>query len=118
VEPFADASFVAALRHAWEQAADDLDIRVATAGAAVLDPSGKAHALVAVIPDFGGRMHIFERYKALLAGVIWERGQGFTVLGGGYERYERGTFVEALCDWGWTGQGPVPSWYREPAEGE
>lgn len=111
VRPFADASRVAMLRRAWEQAAEDLDIQVVTEGAHVLDPSGEASPLVALIPDFGGGMHIFERYDSLLGGVIWERGQGFTELG---SSYDRDTFIEALCDWGWTGDGSPPSWFAEP----
>jgi hypothetical protein len=118
VRPFADASRVAALRLAWKQAAADLGIRAITEGAQVLDPSGEPHAVVAIVPDFGGGMHVFERYDPLLGGVIWERRQGFTELGRSYERYDRDAFIEALCDWGWTGDGPAPSWYTEPEDEE
>jgi hypothetical protein len=116
VQRFADASRVAVLRLAWEQAAEDLGIRVITEGAHVLDPSGTAHPLVALITDFGGGMHIFERFDSLLGGVIWERAQGFTELSSGYDGYDRDTFIEALCDWGWTGESSPPSWYAEPQE--
>jgi hypothetical protein len=61
-------------------------------------------------------MHIFERYDPLLAGVIWERAHGFTELDGGYDEYDRDTFIEALYDWGWTGEGSPPPWYAEPQE--
>jgi hypothetical protein len=118
VQPFIDASHVAALRLAWERAAADLGLRVITEGANVLDPSGLARPLVAFLPDFGGGMHIFEQYDPLIAGVIWERGQGFTELSSDYEIYDRDTFIETLCDWGWAGEGAPPSWYAELEDGD
>lgn len=113
---YADPSRVAALQRAWEEAAKDLGIRVITDGAQMFDPFGEPHPLVAVLPDFGGKMHIFEEFTPLLAGVIWERRQGFTTLFRAYEKYDRATFIEALNDWSWTGEGDPPSWYSRSEE--
>lgn len=107
---------VAALRQAWEEAADDLDIRVTTEEAQMLDPFGQPHSIVALLPDFGGGMHIFEEWNPLLAGVLWERHQGFTTLFATYEKYDRSAFIDALCDWGWTGDDAPPPWYVEPEQ--
>jgi hypothetical protein len=116
VQPFADASRVAALQLAWEQAAEDLDIRVITEGARALDPFRDGSS--------GGRSHHGpRRWDAHLRAlrptarrVISERAQGFTELSSGYDGYDRDTFIEALCDWGWTGEGSSPSWYAAPQE--
>lgn len=94
-------------------AADDLGVRVTTDGAAIVDEKGCAHPLVAVIHDFGGGMYVFEQSDGSLMQLAFERGHGVTVLRSGYESYERATFIEALNDWGWTGDTAAPDWYVE-----
>jgi hypothetical protein len=63
-------------------------------------------------------MHVFddESYDERLAQLAWQRGHGYTVLGSGYDAYDREIFVEALNDWEWTGDGAPPVWYSESAD--
>jgi hypothetical protein len=35
----------------------------------------------------------------------------FSQLSPWYLRYDRALFVDTLNDWGWFGEGPLPSWY-------
>jgi hypothetical protein len=106
------------LRDAWRQAAEDLAIRVTTDGASIVDEQGQHHPLVALVQDFGGEMHVFEEYDEPLARLASQRGHGFTVLGSGYDVYDREIFVETLDDWSWTGKGAPPSWYEEMPDDE
>jgi triacylglycerol esterase/lipase EstA (alpha/beta hydrolase family) len=107
------------LRRAYQRAAEDLGIRVTTDGASLVDDQGERHPLIALVHDFGGGMHVFEEYDKRVADVAWQRGNGFTVLGsGGKDTYDRESFIEALNDWGWTGDGAPPEWYTEQPEDE
>jgi hypothetical protein len=38
------------------------------------------------------------------------------VLGRYYDTYDRAAFIDALNDWGWTGEGSPPEWYSETAD--
>lgn len=103
-----------ALRKALRLAADDLDVRITIDGAQMVDANGQAHGCVAILDDFGSRMHILKEYDATLAQIAVNAGHGYTVLGGGYSPYDRSAYIELLSDWGWSGEGTPPSWYSEP----
>ena len=40
------------------------------------------------------------------------REAGWSALGHSFLQYDRKVFIEALCDWGWCGDGAPPAWYR------
>jgi hypothetical protein len=108
------------LREAWREAAEDLGIRVVTDGCFLVEDSGERHPVVAAVPDFAGGMHVFDTYDERLFLLGWVKAHGSTVveLGGGYDPYDRATFIEMLNDWDWTGDGDAPEWhvYNPPPE--
>ena len=100
----------------WRQAADELgcmlvspyELRSAT-GAIVI--------YAALLPEFGserGMLVITECDYAEATRVAREQGFGFSVLSNDSAN-DRDSFVEMLCDWGWTSRQPPPTWYAEPS---
>ncbi len=98
----------------WKQAADELDftlvspyeLRRATGGSVVY---------AALLPEFGserGMLVIIDRDYTEAMRVAQEQHFGFSVLSDD-PAYERDSFVEMLCDWGWTSKQPPPAWYAE-----
>lgn len=96
-----------AIQRSWQQAASDLDIEVEAVGDAVLvadfgSPSGMICALRRTRDEWEGLRRLAESRKA-----------GWSALGHPFLRYDREVFIEALCDWGWCGDGAPPAWYRD-----
>jgi hypothetical protein len=93
------------LLQAWQEAATDLEIDVRPRGDAVLVAEfGSDAGMLCAIPNSReGEDELRDRAES--------RGMGWSVLGPTYLRYDRDVFIDALNDWGWTGEGEPPSWY-------
>jgi hypothetical protein len=102
---------------AWAIAASDLGIRV-TAPYSETDRLGAPLDFIAHVRDFGAAAgtlvwHMPEplptrRLKTKVFYVV-------SVLNPAlYAEYDRDRFIALLTQWGWTGSGPAPDWYREP----
>jgi hypothetical protein len=109
-------SDVEAIRDAWRVAAKDLGVRLTTGDHWEIDSAGNRRLVIVVVPDFGDTrgMAIFDEpiHDAAFADALVAKGLGYTWLSAQYGVYNRATFVEALTDWGWTGAGSPPEWYR------
>lgn len=102
----------------WQQAAEDLGIRV-TAPVELRDASGRPFTCEARVHDFGsptGAVVVSpkteRRVKASLQSIrdeLWVSGSERRLTG-----YNRRHFIDELLDWGWFGKaGAEPSWYSE-----
>lgn len=96
-----------AIQQSWQQAASDLGIEVETLGDAVLvanfgSPSGMICALRRTRDGWEELRRTAESREA-----------GWSALGHSFLQYDREVFIEALCDWGWCGDGAPPAWYRD-----
>jgi hypothetical protein len=94
---------------AWRDAAADLGIRV-TAPYTETDGSSHPIEFLALVHDFGSPR------GTLVTSMHAPRPQvsGYFVSGvnpGLYATYDRQSFVDALEDWGWYGEGSPPAWY-------
>ena len=100
----------------WQQAADEL-------GFTLLSPyelraaTGATVTYATLLPEFGsehGMLVIIARDYTEATRVAREQGFGYSVLSDD-SAYDRDSFVEMLCDWGWTSKQPPPAWYAEPS---
>jgi hypothetical protein len=100
----------ARISDAWRQAAVDLGVSV-TAPFTVTTPTGEAVEFRAFVQDFGAAAgtlvcsiddpaprRVAEYFVSAVNPEV-------------YSTYDRQTFVDALEDWGWFGDGPPPRWY-------
>jgi len=95
---------------AWQEAAEDLNIRV-VAPFELISADGALALFEAFVPDFGspaGAIVMTEKsrndavVKELWASTLFET----------YQTYNRQHFIETLDDWGWFGdKTKVPAWY-------
>jgi len=110
---------------AWRCAGDELGIVVVAP--AVVTVGGVAVHASALLPQFGDRngMVVFSKWFDPstwpaahgddLARLV-ENGYAFTHMD--WDVYRGDWFIDALEDWGWTGDGPPPSWYEDHAADE
>jgi hypothetical protein len=94
---------------AWGEAAADLGIRV-TAPYTAADAPGGPVEFLALLHDFGGPRGTLVRSMHAPPLQL----AGYFVSGVNpavYAVYDRQTFVDALQDWGWYGEGAPPAWY-------
>jgi hypothetical protein len=112
---------VDALRRAWLRAADDLGIRVSVEGAPD-DTQPPRLTYAVLVGDFGSsKGTIVWPLDELYSGqteTAAEQGYFYSYLSPDYESYDRDAFIEALNDWGWSGEGQPPDWYRGEAWNE
>lgn len=91
-------------------------MRVTTGDRWELDPAGNRRLVIVVVPDFGhtNGMAVFAEpiHDAAFGERLVSKGLGYTWLSAYYGTYDRAAFIEMLEDWGWTGDGPPPEWYR------
>ena len=98
-----------------KQAADELGFML-VAPYELRCASGVNVVYAALLPEFGskrGMLVIVARDHAEAMRVAQEQQFGFSVLSDD-PTYDRDSFVEMLCDWGWTSEQPRPAWYAEP----
>ena len=101
---------------AWTIAAADLGIRV-TAPYSETDRFGAAIDFIAHVHDFGSARGTLVWYMPdpLPARQLPRRVYFISALNPAlYAEYDRDRFITLLTQWGWTGKGPAPDWYREP----
>jgi hypothetical protein len=97
---------------AWKEAAADLGIRFTSP---VVVASSEGHEHLGLVHQFGGRVGTLIRvlqepseHAPLPAGDDYY----WSVLGPGYGRYERQSFIDTLDDWQFFGPaGERPDWY-------
>lgn len=99
---------------AWKAAAADLRIQF-TSPFVVTLPDGRTH-------EHLGLVHRFGRRAGTLIGVLYEPSEKsphpacddyyYSILGPGYGRYERQSFIDTLADWQFFGpESERPEWY-------
>jgi hypothetical protein len=75
-------------------------------------------SVAALLPEFGAPqgMLLVSDYSQLQGYLqdIEVAGYGFSVLSADGSEPVRSSVVEVLADWGWSGQGPEPSWLHGP----
>ena len=97
------------LGQSWAEAGADLGMRVA-APFVLTTAAGQALPFDAVIYDFGSTrgMLVLEQWDEAKAEAATESGYGFSCMDS--FQYERGSAIDVLRDWGWSGQEAPPAW--------
>lgn len=101
---------------AWVLAASDLGIRV-TAPFVQRDRFGDTIEFIAHVRDFGSSRGTLVWYmpEPIPTRRMVNDTAFFSVLNPAlYYDYDRDRFVTLLTQWGWSGIGTPPDWYREP----
>jgi len=99
----------------WMQAAHELGFTL-IAPYQVQDSAGATITYAALLPEFGsehGMLIIVDSDYTAAMHLAQEQHFGFSVLSD-EPTYDRDSFVDMLCDWGWTSDQPRPAWYVEP----
>jgi hypothetical protein len=106
---------------AWEAAAQDLNITVATNGALV-DTQRISHPYLVYIANFGrpkGTIcSLRDDGDEALIEVARQQGFFVSVLYDAYAVYDRDRFIATLDDWKWFGSSAAPPWYTGKTWGE
>ena len=100
----------------WKQAAHELGFTL-IAPYQLRDSTGADITYAALLPEFGsehGMLVIVDRDYAAAMRLAQQHHFGFSILDDD-PTYDRDSFVDMLCDWGWTGSQPQPVWYVEPS---
>jgi hypothetical protein len=100
----------------WSQASHELGFRL-IAPHELRDTTGAAITYAALLPEFGserGMLVIVDRDCTAAMRLAQAQHFGFSVLSDD-PTYDRDSFVEMLCDWGWTSDQLPPGWYAEPS---
>jgi hypothetical protein len=97
------------LGQSWIEAGADLGLRVATPFMLTTE-AGQSLPFDAVIYDFGSTrgMLLMEHWDETKAKAATENGYGYSCMDA--FRYERGSAIEILRDWGWSGAEAPPAW--------
>lgn len=101
-----------AVAAAWKEAGKKLGLTVETAVTVELAP-GRSEVYEALVHDFGkpaGTLITTTDRMDLLGAVDATPYYGSALNPLHYSVFEREVFVEALRDWGWTGEGSPPEW--------
>lgn len=104
------------LIHKWQQARDDLGLRI-TAPAEIDLGNGDTIRADVLLLDFGAKNGMivitdFNLVKRHLE-TLQRLGYGFSVLNEPRDAYNREGFIDMLSDWGWSGNQPAPDWVKE-----
>jgi hypothetical protein len=102
----------------WKMVAQDLGIDIAAPFDATLSDGNRLH-VAALVKDFGPPrgMLIALEYNTLKPHrqKIIETGFGYSAQIGNSEKYDRGTMINILKDWGWSGASDKrPIWLDGP----
>ena len=97
------------LGQSWVEAGADLGLRV-TAPFVLTTEAGQSLPYDAVVHDFGSNrgMLLMEQWDVTKATAAAENGYGYSCMDA--FQYERGSAIEVLRDWGWSGAGARPAW--------
>jgi hypothetical protein len=100
---------ISLLGQSWVEAGADLGFRVA-APFVLTTAVGQALPFDAVIYDFGSTrgMLLMEQWNETKAMAAAENGYGYSCMDA--FQYERGSAIEVLRDWGWSGAETPPAW--------
>jgi hypothetical protein len=83
----------------------------------ILEVEGTRIEVPVLLDDFGAErgMLLVSDYASIAAVSehVVEIGYGFSCLSSEPTGFDEAVYVEILHDWGWTGDGPPPPWYRE-----
>ena len=100
----------------WKQAAHELGFTL-IAPYQLRAPNGTVITYAALLPEFGsehGMLIIIDHDYTDAIRLAQQQRFGFSVLDND-PTYDRDSFVDMLCDWGWTSDQPQPAWYVEPS---
>jgi hypothetical protein len=108
----------------WEAARDDLGLEIVAPYDLRITGNVAVRAEV-LVRNYGARngMLIVTDYAVIQPWLkpLEALGYGFSTLeeptGDGREAYDRGTFIEMLSDWGWSGpEAEKPEWIMAPSD--
>lgn len=97
------------LGQSWVEAGADLGLRIA-APFVLTTAAGQSLPFDVVIYDFGSTrgMLLMEQWDEMKARAATENGYGYSCMDA--FQYERGSAIEVLRDWGWSGAETPPAW--------